>query len=97
MLQSADFHVGGLLDRDSMNAICDDWAEGEAELWLHNAAAPEVSANPTGNSGERVALKSSLKLRQGAGLHADPLLNVGCPSRGITLGKASPFDWKQFL
>ena len=32
-LQSEDFHVGGLLDRDSMNAICDNGAEGEAELW----------------------------------------------------------------
>lgn len=62
---------------------------------MQNAVVAETSTNPTGNSGERMALQSCLKMRQGAGLVTphDLLLDVGCPSEGITLGKIALFDW----
>lgn len=61
-------HVGGLLERGFMNDTREDWPAGRSWTVMHDTLEAEVSANPTGNSGERMALQSCLKLRQGEGL-----------------------------
>lgn len=56
---------------------------------LQNAGVANAFTKPSGNSGERMAHQSRLKMRQGAGLVTphDPSLNVGYPHADTILGK----------
>ena len=61
---------------------------------LQNAVVAKAFTKPAGNSGERMAHQSCLKMRQGAGFVTphDPTLDVGYPYEDTILRKTAVFE-----
>ena len=61
---------------------------------LQNAGVANAFTIPSGNSGERTAHQSRLKMRQGAGFVTphDPSLDVCYPHADTMLGKTAVFE-----